>query len=252
MEVMAKRSPLKNNPRRTAGQSVQEQIEKLENDILEKVSFAALAVALLGLELFRRFVKSPPNPIGAAIICVPLLFYCIFRISQLRPRIRRLKQGRDGERIVGEQLETLRVDGYLVFHDLIGGDFNVDHVIVGPAGIFTVETKTASKAKGEKIESDGESIWKGKFKLKPNPIDQAKSQARWLYKLVKELTNENVFVQPIVVFPGWWVECKVREPQVLVLNPDQLTGQLKSLPQRLEERHIRFIANRLELLVRQK
>ncbi|MGH7942996.1 MAG: hypothetical protein ACREFR_18205, partial [Limisphaerales bacterium] len=60
-----------------------------------------------------------------------------------------------------------------------------------------------------------------------------------------------VFVQPVIVFPGWWVECKIPEPQTLVLNPDQLEGYLKKLPIRLEQKDIGFIANRIEFLARE-
>jgi hypothetical protein len=72
-----------------------------------------------------------------------------------------------------------------------------------------------------------------------------------LHRLIGELTNENVFVQPVIVFPGWWVETKIPEPQTLVLNPDQLEGYLKNLPARIDAKDISFIANRLEFLARE-
>jgi hypothetical protein len=56
-----------------------------------------------------------------------------------------LRLGLEGERTVGHALEELRVYGYQVFHDIPGNKFNIDHVIAGPAGIFTIETKTRSK-----------------------------------------------------------------------------------------------------------
>jgi hypothetical protein len=247
----SKQSPLKIKPHRAAGQSVQEELDKLRDDWMEKGSLATIAVVLLLLELWQWLWKIQPSPIGAAIVCVPLFFYSIYQMTGLRSQIKNLKQGFAGEKIVGEKLENLRTLGYRVFHDLVGNQFNVDHVLVGPAGVFAVETKTWSKGKGEKIESDGELIWKNGIEVKSNPIDQAKAQARWLHKLIKEITNENVFVQPVIVFPGWWVECKVSEPQTLVLNPDQLEGVLKKIPARLEQKDIGFIANRLEFLARE-
>jgi hypothetical protein len=48
---------------------------------------------------------------------------------------------------VGQYLETLRARGYRVLHDLIGDGFNVDHALIGPDSIFTVETKTYHKAR---------------------------------------------------------------------------------------------------------
>ncbi|HUE35759.1 MAG TPA: nuclease-related domain-containing protein [Candidatus Acidoferrum sp.] len=244
-----KKSPLKAKPRRVAGQSVQEELDKLQYAAMDKGMLAVVAVVLLLLEFWKWFSKAPPSPLGVSIVCAPLFVYSICKLVSLRKQINRLKQGLDGEKIVGEKLENLRVLGYRVFHDLIGGPFNVDHVLAGPAGVFTVETKTWSKGKGDKIDHNGEVLWKNGIEVKPNPIDQAKAQARWLYGLIKELTNENVFVQPVIVFPGWWVEPpKVAKPRALVLNPDQLEGVLKTLPMKLEQNSIGFISKRLELL----
>jgi hypothetical protein len=53
--------------------------------------------------------------------------------------------GRDGERAVGRTLERLVADGYHVFHDIVGPNWNIDHLMIGPGGIFTIETKTRSK-----------------------------------------------------------------------------------------------------------
>ena len=242
-----KESPLKTKPRRAAGQSVQKELERLEEAFVGKGLLAVLAVVLLSLEFMRWYWKIQPSPIGAAIVCVPLFVYSVYKMLGMRRQIKDLKQGLDGEKIVGEKLENLRAIGYRVFHDLVGSGFNVDHILVGPAGVFTIETKTWSKRKGDKIKYDGKVLLENDIEVKPNPIDQAKAQARWLRGLIKELTDINVFIQPVIVFPGWWVD-SVPEPQTFVLNPDQLEGILKTLPVKLERKDIGFISKRLELL----
>lgn len=51
-------------------------------------------------------------------------------------------KGLEGENIVLEQLNTLP-ENYFVFHDvkLPGGYGNIDHIVVGPTGLFVIETK---------------------------------------------------------------------------------------------------------------
>ncbi len=56
-------------------------------------------------------------------------------------------QGAEGERRVGVHLNSL-TDEYVVFHDFQTRDssselvpWNVDHIVVGPTGVFVVETK---------------------------------------------------------------------------------------------------------------
>jgi len=50
--------------------------------------------------------------------------------------------GAQGERVTGRELDKLP-DGYRVLHDLriLGSRANVDHVVVGPTGVFVVESK---------------------------------------------------------------------------------------------------------------
>jgi len=43
---------------------------------------------------------------------------------------------------VGEILEGLVADGWQVIHDVSFGRGNIDHIVVGPGGLFTVETKS--------------------------------------------------------------------------------------------------------------
>lgn len=60
-------------------------------------------------------------------------------MAQLGP----LVQGIRGEREVGRRLEDLRALGCVPFPP--GEEFNVDHALVGPGGMFAIETKTISK-----------------------------------------------------------------------------------------------------------
>ena len=51
-------------------------------------------------------------------------------------------QGAEGEEVVGEILEGLVADGWQVIHDVSFGRGNIDHIVVGPGGLYTVETKS--------------------------------------------------------------------------------------------------------------
>jgi Nuclease-related domain len=118
-----------------------------------------------------------------------------------------LKLGRDGEKAVGQFLETLRERRYRVFHDIVGGNFNLDHVLIGPAGVFTVETKTHRKPSGDaRVTFGGETIRIDGFEPDRDPIIQAKAQASWLCELLSESTGRNFAVRSAIVFPGWFVD----------------------------------------------
>jgi Nuclease-related domain len=55
----------------------------------------------------------------------------------------RLLRGAVAEREVGETLNALTHEGWVVMHDLEqAGEGNIDHLVSGPGGVFLVETKS--------------------------------------------------------------------------------------------------------------
>jgi Ca2+/Na+ antiporter len=50
-------------------------------------------------------------------------------------------EGARGEFRVGAELERLHEHGFHIFHDWDSGRGNVDHFVVGPTGVFAIETK---------------------------------------------------------------------------------------------------------------
>jgi len=144
-----KRSPLKEKPLRLPGQSLQEEIDRRFDKMLEPMFLMVLAIFVAVIEWIRVIFKTPPQPITFTVIAILVCVYGIRKVIQTRRDFRILKQARDGERVIGQCLENLRESGYRILHDIVGDGFNIDHVLVGPTGVYTIETKTISKpAKG--------------------------------------------------------------------------------------------------------
>jgi hypothetical protein len=55
--------------------------------------------------------------------------------------IEQWQQGAFGEQATGKQLKKLEREGWVVLHDLPRGMGNVDHVVVGPGGVFVLDSK---------------------------------------------------------------------------------------------------------------
>jgi hypothetical protein len=168
------------------------------------------------------------------------------------PRLRALKLGRDGEKAVGQFLEKLREQGYRVFHDLVGDGFNVDHVLIGPAGVFTVETKTYSKPGGDaRVLFDGKAIRVGGMEPDRDPVVQAKAQASWLSEVLTESTGRKFHGRSVIVYPGWYVDEKdCKTTSVWVLEPKRLPMFLDQEPRRLSPEEIHIASFHLSRFVR--
>ena len=194
-----------------------------------------------------------PSPVvftGAAILAVT---YAAFRIYRARPKLRALRQGLEGELVVGQFLERLRADGFAVFHDVIGAGFNIDHVLIGPAGVFTIETKTWSKpASGDaRVSFDGEKISVGSMEPDRDPVTQAKGQAGWLRTVLSESTGRKVEARPVIVFPGWFVEGpRQGYKDVWVLEPKALPAFLANEPRRLTPEDVSLFSFHISRLIR--
>jgi hypothetical protein len=63
-----------------------------------------------------------------------------FRPSE---QVQAWRRGAAGERRTARLLERLTRDGYVVFHDLAipGSPANVDHLVIGPSGVFVIDSK---------------------------------------------------------------------------------------------------------------
>ena len=247
------RSPLKDRPLRNPGQSVEEARRKLLEDKLEQPLLAAVFAALLAaLEWWRYFTGRPPQPAAFTALAVCVAAFAAWRVARAVPQLRSLRAA-DGERAVGQFLEGLREQGYRVFHDLVGDGFNVDHALIGPAGVFTVETKAWSKpARGEaRIRFDGERILRGDLEPDRDPVIQARAQSGWLRDLLSESTGRKFEVRPVVVFPGWFVEQTSAHPRgIWVLNPKALPHFLEKEPRQLSEEDVKLASFHLSRFIR--
>ncbi|MEM6428576.1 MAG: nuclease-related domain-containing protein [Deinococcota bacterium] len=179
-------------------------------------------------------------------------------------KILRLRDARNGERIVAEHLNQLMADGYTVLHDIPCHEskkrkrkviFNIDHLLVEPAGIFAVETKTMRKldnGKDYKLTFNGKEILRFGKPLKHDPIKQSVDQARWLENELLNSTNKRFNVTPVVTFPGWYMTFTAPPTKIKVLGtpkPQVLRGILNKQPTQLTDEDIALIIHRIKLQI---
>lgn len=248
------KSPLKDKPLRHAGQSLEEERQRLIEDKLESpLLLAVFFCTLAGLEWWRYFNPFTPQPGLYTTVAILGVAFAAWRYFRVVPRMRALRLGLEGERVVGQYLEGLRAKGCSVFHDIVGPTFNIDHVVIGPAGVFTIETKTWRKpARGDaRIRFDGETLVAGNRAPERDPIVQARAQASWLRQMLSESTGKAFETWPVVLFPGWYVDQAPGSLQRLwVLEPKALPAFLDREPARLTAEDARLAAYHLSRHIR--
>lgn len=249
------RSPLKEKPLRYPAQSLDEHIDRtVTEQFTPWVIVSVFAVFWAGWEWFRWLVPTSPKPYLATATAVYFIGSSVRRYKRVKRELAQLKLGRDGERAVAQYLDGLREKHYRVFHDVLGGDFNLDHVIISPHGIYTVETKTHSKPTTGKaiVRLENGKLFANGRAFDRDPIEQAKAQAKWLRELLAESTGRSFPIQPVVVFPGWFVEPMPRNGSrdVWVLHPKALPGFIGNEPVILRPDEVHLVAFHLSRYIR--
>jgi len=252
---MEKKSPIKDKPLRYPGESLDKEILRLQDDMLFKyILYAVFFLCVACLEWLRFITNSSPNPWMYTAVALAVTGYTAIKVVKMKKQERLLRLGRDGERAVGEYLEKLRANGYAVFHDIIGDDFNIDHVILAPTGIFTIETKTHSKpARGKpEVLFDGEKVLINGFEVGRNPLAQGRAQASWLSQILEESTGKSFRVQSVIVYPGWFVESTAsgKKSDVWVLNPKALPAYIENAKGKLIPADMHLISFHLSRFIR--
>jgi hypothetical protein len=249
------KSPLKDNPLRNPGESLDKEIsEFLFTEVLTYIAVSALMIAMAFQEWIRWYFNSPPTPWTITIMSIVIVAYSGSKIIQAKSKIKALKQGRDGEKAVGQYLEKLREHGAQIFHDVPSKGFNLDHVVIVKSGIYVIETKTYSKPdKGEaKIIFTGDSVIVNGKKENEKPIIQVKAAASWLAEMLSESTGHKFTIKPVVLFPGWFIEptSEAKASNVWVLNPKALPTFIENSKEQLKPEDVKMASFHLSRYIR--
>jgi hypothetical protein len=135
--------------------------------------------------------------------------WVLWRLWRVLRHARHLRYGHDAELAAGQELSGLSGRGYRVFHDVpLGASAaKVGHVLVGPAGVFAVQTETRAtrgEAGEREVTYDGASL-RFAERRETAPLEKAVAQAGRVREWLAAEVGQPLPVQPVVVLPGWRV-----------------------------------------------
>ncbi len=206
----ATRRPLAMRPARQAGDSLRQARHSLLEDKFDGPAILAICLFFSALiEWAHELLHFPPQHGLLTLLTIAATLWTGYRFISLRPLMRNMALGIEGEVLVGQNLDQRKSAEQFVIHDVPTTHGNIDHVVIGPTGVFAVETKFWSKpASGPcniAVQPDGALVKSG-VAVGRGPVDQAVNGARWLSGFYKDRGFGALFVQPIVVFPGWYID----------------------------------------------
>jgi hypothetical protein len=245
---------------RMAGETQLKEANQLDERFVVLWLAAAVGPCILGLILLAvaRFLPGPWPVVGAALTAAIFLSALAIGLRRLVIFLRERGDrylGYFAERVVGEYLEPLKLIGWRIFHNVpceIGAErFNIDHVAVGPGGVFAIETAARRKGATREGRDDYKVFYDGEQLSWPwgedqHGLDKTIRNAKWLKQWLEKTTAEKVEVSSVLAIPGWYVEANARAA-VRVVNPTWLPDMLTTPGVvHLNERQIDLCARQLE------
>lgn len=219
---------------------------------LKRKAIQNLSLAILCLMLFAGIFLSsvPPFPfyinLGSynGVRTLATLFPLIGTLLFQR-KYRRYKHGLEGENHVTKTLSSTLNDEYYLINDVWlpdGKKGNIDHIVLGPTGIFAVETKNQTG----KIECNGD-VWNGV--IGRNPSKQARDNAFRVHDAIASseiFKSRKLWVQGVVVFANKDVDLDVQNPhKVDILKSDGLVNYILAKESNLSSQEIELVGKEI-------
>jgi len=243
-----KRSPLTDNLLRSPGQTIQDRLLDKTLDFASDVW--SLFYILIGIGFVPLLMGSSFSRILVWFILGILVFWILYKLRTRSKEIQDLRLGLDGELATAEELNQLMHHGYYVFHDFPAEHFNIDHVVIGPAGVFAVETKARSKLVGKGKQGAKVIFEDAQLKFpryqESESIQQAKSQSKWLCEFLGKSMGKSISVKAVLALPYWMVDRCSEDESIMVINPREAEKFIIPCKKVLDERTIQQIKEQVE------
>jgi len=221
-----RRSPLTTTLIHLPGHSLRYQLDDMNWEIAVIVALTFTVFSLpITIKALSAYYHHYPSLLNGDMWIFPLslivLTWLVWRAVTLINKRQKLLEGLQAEEAVAQELLPLLRDGCYIFHDIDAKLFNIDHVIVGPGGVYAVETKSRLKPDtgkdSAKVRYDG-SILHFPDWSDTKIIEQARRQAKWLAEQLSRSTGSSTPVKAVVALPGWYVDVTGKS-DVSVINP---------------------------------
>jgi hypothetical protein len=206
-----------------------------------------LIVLFAGIYLYKMSSKTVATfgLLVSLIVAVGFL-YCVKAMGEkaeaLSKRALDARRGAVAEEAVGNLLGELPA-GYFVVHDFVSRRGNIDHIVISPKGILTVETKShwgIVTCEGEMLKRNGKPFEK-------DLIKQAWAQAYFIRILLTRHGISALKIQPVILFANADVQVRMQARGVEIISRRYLPVYLGRVQNRVSAKEAEKIFEILKL-----
>jgi hypothetical protein len=154
-----------------------------------------------------------------------LIMLAIFRYHQRKYHI--CQGGQQGEKTVIKTLTNNLNDEYHLINGVYQkGKGDIDHIVLGPTGVYVLETKNWSG----KIVCNGDQWHRPGKDIKSNPSLQVKHNTQKIKKLINSshiFQKPDIWIEGVLVFTNTHANLTINNPTITILNIQQLPNYIK-------------------------
>lgn len=180
---------------KTAGGSAQAEFDRRAARHAEDLHQRRPRILAFGavMAIVALVVAVATQPLYGAVVLLLDLVLVMSALFTTPNSVTAWQVGADGEVRTGRLLETLEADGFRVLHDRrIPGarSANIDHIVIGPPGIYVVETKS----------------YKGSLQVRGNEVFVAgRRKNGWIDEVNREAAGVRTALADEIAAHGWTV-----------------------------------------------
>ena len=141
--------------------------------------------------------------IAAFVIAVAAMKYLEKYGLDKAKRSKDAERGAEAEEAVGAILDNLP-EGNFVIHDFDSGKGNIDHILIGPKGIFTLETKSHTG----KVSFDGEKLLRNGRPFEKDFLKRAWAQCYLVREILAKWGITTPLPEPVILFTKASIEVR--------------------------------------------
>ena len=146
--------------------------------------------------------------------------------------VQRHGDGAAGERATGKVLKPLLREGWHVTHNIDTGRGNRDHVVVGPGGVFLLDSKNLGgtvTVEGDLVQVERGDDERDSYDV-PKLAAAMRGQAFKLHNEIAEATGVRTWVMAVVVFWSRFDQRIADGDRIVFLHGDELAEWLRAKP----------------------
>jgi hypothetical protein len=230
---------------------------KVTNDYLKyfKLGLFIIPVLIVGAYLAAHHLGVTSTGwvelMGLAIFSLLLMLFIGLRLARIIGSRNMMRLAYESRLATRRVLDPLLKEKYRVFHDVVSDQFSVDHLVVGPKGVFAIQTHAKSVSANKQSPDDRIVTYNGRELFFPKGsdhgiVENARINAEKLSQWLSGQAEAPVAVRAIISLPGWTVR-RTSSEGMPIINPKQFASLFEHIqPWQLPASTIESIERRLQ------